>query len=264
MSSVTKRLAYERGARLLRAEQEASLQARIAELEEELQARDDFLAIAAHELRNPMTPIGARIELLLAKARQMSDAVPQEIIQGLERLEELIDAYVRRATILLDVSRINSDNFRLQPDMVDLSSLVRRVTMAAKPAAERASCRIRLTVQEGVVGRCDATAMEQILDNLLSNAIRYGAGRPIEVAFASDREVARLSVKDNGIGISERDRARIFERFQRAGPKNANGGFGVGLWITRQLICAMQGDIAVSSSPGIGSTFIVTLPLSLA
>ncbi|HJU15057.1 MAG TPA: HAMP domain-containing sensor histidine kinase [Stellaceae bacterium] len=248
-------------ARSLPADREAALEARIAELEDELRARDDFLAIAAHELRNPMTPISAQIELLLAMVRHMPGAVPERIVQGLERLECSVDAYLRRATILLEVSRINSGNLSLDAAEVDLSALVRKVAVGTIPAAERAGCRVRLTVQEGISGMCDATAMEQILENLLSNAIRYGAGRPVEVAFASDGGVAQLSVRDQGIGISPSDQAQIFERFHRLDQKSAQGGFGVGLWITRQLVHAMRGEIAVSSAPGAGSTFTVTLPL---
>ncbi|HEX4147750.1 MAG TPA: ATP-binding protein, partial [Pirellulales bacterium] len=122
--------------------------------------------------------------------------------------------------------------------------------------------RVRLKLQEGVVGHCDETAMEQILENLLSNAIRYGCGQPIEIALSSTGEQARLSIRDQGIGISAHDQAQIFERFRRLNRDSTKGGFGVGLWITRQLVQAMQGEIAVSSDPGAGSTFAVILPLS--
>ncbi len=240
---------------------EELLAARIAELEAELRARDDFLAIAAHELRNPMTPIRGRIELLLARARRSPETVPKGIVQGLERLERLVDAYIRRATVLLDVSRINADSLALQLAEVDLAALVRHAAMSMLPAAERAGCRVRLKLQDGIVGCCDETAMEQILENLLSNAIRYGCGQPIEVALSSDGEKARLSVRDEGIGIPAPDQAQIFERFRQLNRNSTNGGFGVGLWITRQLVQAMQGEIAVSSNPGAGSTFAVTLPL---
>jgi two-component system OmpR family sensor kinase len=249
-------------ARSSQPDREIILEARIAELEADLRARDDFLAIAAHELRNPMTPIRGRVELLLAGARRMPGAVPKEIVQGLERLERLVDAYIRRATILLDVSRINSENLSLQLAEIDLSVLVRQGAMSMTPAAERAGSSISLKVQTGIIGHCDEMAVEQILENLLSNAIRYGGAQPIEVAFSSDGDNARLSVRDQGIGISDQDQAQIFERFWRLDRKSTKGGFGVGLWITRQLVHAMQGEIVVSSKPGAGSTFAVTLPLS--
>jgi signal transduction histidine kinase len=240
---------------------EKLLEARIAELEAELRARDDFLAIAAHELRNPMTPIRGRIELLLASARRMPEAVPKGIVQGLERLERLVEAYIGRATVLLDVARIHADNLALHAAEVDLSALVRHAATSMLPAAERAGCPVRLSVEEGVIGSCDETAMEQVLENLLSNAIRYGCGRPIEVGLSSNGEKAELSVRDQGIGIADSDQAQIFERFRRLHRTNTKGGFGVGLWITRQLVQAMQGEIVVSSNPGAGSTFAVTVPL---
>jgi two-component system, OmpR family, sensor kinase len=240
---------------------EMLLRARIAELEEELHARDDFLAIAAHELRNPMTPISAQVELLLSKMPEMARGEPTGLVQGLTRLERLVDAYLRRATVLLEVSRISSGNLYLQMAEVNLSALVRQVATNMVPLAERAGCRLCLNVQGGIVGRYDAMAMEQVLENLLSNAVRYGPGQPIEVVLASDGHVARLSVRDAGIGISERDQAQIFERFHTLPRIRPNGGFGVGLWVTRRLVSAMQGQITLSSSPGMGSMFTVELPL---
>ena len=240
---------------------EAALEARIADLQEELRARDDFLAIAAHELRNPMTPIGAQIELLLLKVPETAEDGQNAVVQGLKRLEGLVDAYMRRAAILLEVSRISSGNLHLQTAEVNLSMLVRRVATNMIPLAERAGCPVRLSVQEGIAAQCDAMAVEQVLENLLSNAVRYGPGRPIEVALGSEGHEIQLSVRDEGIGISERDQAQIFKRFHTLPRVSPNGGFGVGLWVTQQLVRAMQGEISVSSNPGVGSTFIVKLPL---
>jgi signal transduction histidine kinase len=239
---------------------EAALEERIAELEDELKARDNFLAIAAHELRNPMTPISAQVELLLSRARNSDKVLPNEVAQGLEQLHKSIEAYMRRATTLLDVSRITSGNLRLQIAETDLSGLIRQVTTNLLPMAERAGCQIRLNVEDGVVAQCDRMAMEQILENLLSNAIRYGSGRPIEITLRRDGCMTQLSVGDQGIGISEEDQARMFEYFHnlRRTPK---GGFGVGLWVTHQIIRTMEGEITVSSSPGKGSVFSVRLPL---
>jgi signal transduction histidine kinase len=240
---------------------EAALAARVADLEDELRARDDFLAIAAHELRNPMTPISARLELLLARAREMSGGVPAGLVHGLELLEGLVNAYLRRVTTLLEVARASSGKLNLQTAEVDLSALIRRVTANMLPLAESAGCQLRITVEDGVRARCDPMAIEQILENLLSNAIRFGPGRPVEILFASDGELARLSVRDEGIGISDCDQQLIFERFHRSPRAKPNGGFGVGLWVTRQLVRAMRGEISVSSRRGCGSAFTVKLPL---
>ena len=240
---------------------EAALAARVVELEAELRARDDFLAIAAHELRNPMTPISARLELLLARARHMSEGVPAGLVHGLELLEGLVSAYLRRATTLLEVARASSGNLNLQTAEVDLSALIRRVTANMLPLAESAGCEVRITVEDGVSALCDPTAVEQILENLLSNAIRFGPGRPVDVSFASNGAAARLSVRDEGVGISDCDKALIFERFHRSRRAKPNGGFGVGLWVTRQLVRAMRGEISVSSRRSAGSAFTVKLPL---
>jgi signal transduction histidine kinase len=240
---------------------ETALAARVAELEAELRARDDFLAIAAHELRNPMTPISARVELLLTKTRHMVDGVPAGLVQSLETLERLVNAYLRRATTLLEVARVNSGKLKLQTAEVDLSALVRQATANISPLAEGAGCEIRTAIDDGVTAQCDEMAVEQILENLLSNAIRYAPGQPVDVEFASDGEMARLSVRDHGAGISDRDKALIFERFWHAHQPRPNGGFGVGLWITRQLVRAMRGEISVSSTPGAGSLFTVKWPL---
>jgi signal transduction histidine kinase len=242
-------------------DRETALESRIAELEDELKARDDFLAIAAHELRNPMTPISARVELLLAKARSAPETLPSGVEQGLEQLDQLIDAYMRRAAILLEVSRITSGNLRLEYAETDVSALVRQVTANLRPMAERAGSLVRLEVEDGIVGRCDGMAVEQILENLLSNAIRYGSGQPIDVSLRRAAGIARLTVRDQGIGISGEDQALIFEHFQSLRPTNPKGGFGVGLWVTRELVRSMGGEIGVSSRPKEGSVFTVTLPL---
>jgi len=239
---------------------EAALEAGLAEAKAQLRARDEFLAIAAHELRNPMTPIAAWVELMMTQARRRPGRIPSEILRGLERLEYLIDAYIRRATTLLDVSRISTGHLQLSPGKIDLSSLVRETVSAMIPAAQTAGCAISLAVQDGVSGSFDRTAIEQVIENIVSNAIRYGAGQPINVALTANGNTVRLAVSDQGIGISDTDQARIFDQFQRA-EGNTTGGFGVGLWITRQLVLAMEGNISVTSKLGAGSTFIVALPL---
>ena len=159
------------------------------------------------------------------------------------------------------MARASSGQLKLQTVKVDLSTLIRQVTANMLPLADRAGCQVRIAVEGGVSALCDPMAIEQILENLLSNAIRFGPGRPVEVSFASDGEFARLSILDEGVGISDCDRALIFERFHRSHRANPNGGFGVGLWVTRQLVRAMRGEISVVSRRGAGSAFTVRWPL---
>ncbi|MBV8702893.1 MAG: HAMP domain-containing histidine kinase [Acetobacteraceae bacterium] len=233
----------------------------VAALREAVRARDEFVAIAAHELRNPMTPILLQVGALLAAARSPRQCRPEVLVPRLEALELAVQEFVRRATTLLDVSRVAAGNVRIERAAVDLSGVVRGVVERAGIAARKARSRLEADLQEGVVGSVDRLALEQVAENLLSNAIKFGAGRPVRVALRADGRTARLVVRDQGVGISEEDRARVFQRFERAVARREHGGFGVGLWLANQLVVAMGGAIGVESEPGAGTTFTVSLPL---
>lgn len=237
----------------------AELRATIEELRQAVQARDEFLIAAAHELRNPMTPILVGLDAVLSAAQ--SGAPASAIAPALENLKDNVARYVKRAGSLLDVSRLTTGRFRPELSEVDLSELTREVVQAAAPVARYSGSQLNLAIQDGVVGLWDRLALEQIVENLLSNAIKYGAGNPVEVALSADRSEARLAVSDQGIGISAEDQARIFDRFERAVTRSQHGGFGVGLWTVGRLTAALNGEITVASAPGRGSTFTVRLPL---
>jgi two-component system, OmpR family, sensor kinase len=234
----------------------------LAELAQAVRARDEFIAIAAHELRNPMTPILGYAEYLLAVGRRPESEYPEAIIVALERLVGLIGDYIKRATTLLDVSRITAGKLCAELSLVDLSGVMQQAVQRHRPGAERSGCRLRPRIEDNVSGLLDRLAVEQIADNLLSNAIKYGAGAPIEVSLVRQGARVKLTVRDFGIGISEADQARIFEAFERAVTRREHGGFGIGLWVVRQLVDTMRGEIHVASCPAKGSTFTVILPLS--
>jgi signal transduction histidine kinase len=241
----------------------ADLQRLVTELRAAVRARDEFISIAAHELRNPMTPILMQVEGLRALAQRENG--PERVAAGLERLERLILAYMRRATTLLDVSRITAGKLRLAPVSVDLSALVRRVALTLAPAAEQAGSRLDLDIADGVRGVWDPLAVEQVLENLLSNAIKFGAAKPVAIALAAEASGgagACLVVRDRGPGIAVEDRARLFERFEQTVSGREHGGFGIGLWLVGQLLAAMGGAVAVDSRPEEGTAFIVRLPRS--
>ena len=235
-------------------------QEEITRLRHELRLRDDFISIAAHELRNPLTPISLDVDVLLAQARRRPQTDPNEIA-SLERLQRNIRIFIRRATTLLDVSRLQAGQFKLDPRRIMLSDVVRRVLATTSAMAQQAHCELAVTLEEEVSGDWDPGAVEQIVENLLSNALRYGAGKPIALSVRAQEDGARLEVSDRGTGIAIGDQERIFERFQRVSGVAAIGGFGVGLWISRELARAMAGDVTVRSSPGEGSTFILRLPM---
>jgi two-component system OmpR family sensor kinase len=142
--------------------------------------------------------------------------------------------------------------------------LVREIALAHEPAAQHAKSSLEVRVGEAVEVVSDRLALEQILDNLILNAIKYGAGKPIHVALEARADVFQITVRDDGIGISADAQARIFERFERAVATGNQAGFGVGLWVVRQLVDAMGGFITVDSIPDQGTTFVVTLPRQLA
>jgi signal transduction histidine kinase len=232
----------------------------IARLTQELRLRDDFIAIAAHELRNPLTPIALDVDVLLAQARRRPQVDPAEIA-SLERLQRNIHIFTRRAATLLDVSRLHAGQLTLDPRRIVLSDVVRRVLAASSAVAEHAHCDLAVTLDDEVSGDWDPAAVERIVENLLSNALRYGAGKPIAVTVQMLEDAALVEVSDGGIGIENADQERIFDRFHRI-PGAAVSGFGVGLWISRALARAMAGDVTVRSSPGAGSTFILQLPMN--
>jgi two-component system, OmpR family, sensor kinase len=245
-------------------EHNARLIAEVARLTEAVEARDAFLAVAAHELRNPMTPIIGRIQIL-ARAVRRPDFQVERLVQGLDQIEWLITRYLKRANVLLDVSRITSGKLALERLPVDVCEVAREVIENYNPLRRHAGSDLTLDLPgEPVVVSGDRLAIEEILDNLVSNSIKYGADKPILLRIGVDEEqhCAVIRVSDSGSGISSDDQARIFERFERAvQPGEHLHGFGVGLWIVHQLCQGMEGSVRVDSTPGRGSTFSVALPL---
>jgi two-component system OmpR family sensor kinase len=225
-------------------------------------ARNAFIAIAAHELRNPMTPILGYVEHLLSVSRRPENECPEAVTLGLECLAGLVTEYIKRAT-LLDISRITAGKLRAELSVVDLSAMMRQAVHRHRAGAERLGCHLEPSIEGEISGLLDQLAVEQIADNLLSNAVKYGAGEPIEVSLVRHGAEGRLTVRDYGIGISEGDQDRIFGSFERAVTRREQGGFGIGLWVVRQLVDTMHGQIRVTSCPGQGSTFTVILPISL-
>lgn len=232
----------------------------IAELREAVWARDAFIAIAAHELRNPLTPIVAQVDLM-RRQLSMGRASLDTIDAGLERLAWMTDQFVKRATTLLDVSRVTTGKLSLRPKLLAVTPLLRQIAASYAPLAAISRSTISIEASNTIELYADPLAVEQVVDNLISNALKYGAGHPIVLSVSIEDDQTILRVRDHGPGIPEDERARIFERFERAiGAEDRAGGFGVGLWIVVQLVEAMSGSVVVESSAGEGSTFIVRLP----
>ena len=238
----------------------AVLRQQVAELREAVRARDDFIAVAAHELRNPMTPIMAVADLALKAAHDAGSACPPRVATLLERMQLLAQDFIQRSTLLLDVSRIEA-GLRLEPSATDLSALVRSVAGKYDAVAARAGSPVELDIEDGAAGWVDPLAAGQVVENLLSNALKFGMGKPVTLRLRLDGQSARLDVQDRGIGMTPGQQARLFGRFEQVVAQHRSSGFGIGLWFANRLAAAMGGRIAVSGGPGEGSTFTVTLPL---
>jgi two-component system, OmpR family, sensor kinase len=237
------------------------LTAELAEARRAVRARDDFLAIAAHELRTPMNSFSLRIAALARLARRSGACA---LAEQLERATRTIDRYVSRATLLLEVTRLNSGRLALQPTAVDLTAVAAEVLDAHADDASFHGVALEVDAPARLIGVWDPQALEGILSNLVSNALKYGGAGPVRVRVFSDRAGrACVAVEDRGPGIDESQRRRIFEKFEQLfdGP-DARNGFGLGLWIVGRLVEAHNGSIDVSTAPGAGSIFTVRLPLS--
>jgi signal transduction histidine kinase len=224
--------------------------------QEAVAARDDFLSIASHELKTPLTSLVLNSDSLRAAARRGDLESVGRKADGVRRN---VDRLSRLVSSLLDISRISAGRLDLELEDVDLAQVVREVAVRFEDEARRAGSPVRLSAPEPAVGRWDRLRLDQVVTNLLSNAIKYGRGRPVDVTVESREGLATLTVRDRGIGISPADQRRIFQRFERAVSKRNYGGFGLGLWIVRQIVESLGGTVRVESVPGEGSTFQVEL-----
>ena len=236
----------------------------LREAREAVRLRDEFLGIASHELKTPLTPLHLKVQLL---QRQVDGLAAHHQPVSAERVSETLDVVqrqVRKLTTLvdnlLDVSRITAGRLRLEVEELDLASVAADILFRFAPSASQLQCDLELHAPVPVMGRWDRLRLEQVVTNLLSNALKYGAGHPVCVRVEADGRLARLTVSDCGIGISAEDLPRIFERFERAVSDRHYGGLGLGLYITRQIVEAFGGTVRATSEPGQGSLFVLELP----
>ncbi|HZI16693.1 MAG TPA: PAS domain S-box protein [Myxococcus sp.] len=232
------------------------------EAQQAVRVREEFLQVASHELKTPLTPLSLKLQVLTRAAeshpREQWPRLTEDLAtmrQQVRRLSQLMDE-------LLDVSRISSGRFSLHVEPVDLGALVRETAARFEPEVLRLGGRLEVEAPERVEGQWDRQRLEQVVTNLLSNALKYGDGKPVQVRVAKVGTSARLVVRDEGIGIARDALRRIFGKFERAVSERHYGGLGLGLYITRQIVDALGGTIQVESEQGQGATFIVELPLS--
>jgi PAS domain S-box-containing protein len=235
----------------------------VTELVRAIRARDEFLSIASHELKTPLTSLMMQVQLrarALARGK-LSDFAPEVLARTLPSDVRQVDRLTRLVDDILDVSRISTGRFMLSfGEPVDLAASVRDVLERSAAALATAGCAATLDAPEPVRGRWDRGRIEQVVLNLLTNAWKYGRGKPIHCAVRSSGDRAVFSIRDEGIGISAVDQKRIFQIFERAISKDEVSGLGLGLYIARRIVEAHGGTIGVESEVGKGATFTVELP----
>lgn len=235
------------------------------EIEEQLRdailVRDEFLSIASHELKTPLTALNMQLQLIKRVGSEEKVSHPllsltSAAFQSGQKLNKLIDQ-------LLDITRIRAGKLVLNKQEVDLKASAITGVSDVLEEARRKGVQITVRADQDVVGSWDSIRINQIVANLLSNALKYGLGKPIEVTVTVDqtKRIARLLVQDQGTGIPLNMQSKIFERYERIGVGAKVGGLGLGLYIVRQIVEAHGGSIHVESDTGKGSLFIVELPI---
>jgi PAS domain S-box-containing protein len=234
-------------------------QVQLAQTREALRLRDEFLSIASHELKTPITTL----QLQLQSVRERIEALDQRAVTKLDRAARSSEQLIRLVESLLDVSRIASGRFELKMERFDLAEDVREILERFRDAATKAGCELSSRVEGSLPGTWDRLRIEQVLTNLLANAFKYAAGAPIEVSLAQERDTAILEVRDKGPGVPEADLPRIFNRFERAASIQNYGGLGLGLYVVQEIVRAHNGMVTAHNLPDGGACFSVRLPLTL-
>jgi signal transduction histidine kinase len=172
-----------------------------------------------------------------------------------DRLVTLVDA-------LLDVSRITSGSLSLNPSRFDLAAAVQDVVERFREHAVRAASTVTIRTEAGLEGRWDRLRIEQVVTNIQTNALKYAAGTPVEIVLTGTEQDVTLTMSDEGPGIPEAEKDRIFLRFERAAPMRNFGGLGLGLYVARQIVEAHGGEISLGARRPRGAQFVIRLPRS--
>ncbi|WP_239014667.1 MEDS domain-containing protein [Archangium violaceum] len=244
----------------LNAELERRVLDRTAALALAVRSRDEFLSVASHELKTPITSLQLYVQGMV-RAKAKGTLTAEQLNVRLLRIQEQCGRLEKLINNLLDVSRADVRTPVLQRESFDMSELVTDTVERFAEEFARARCQVTVDAREAIVGCWDRMRVEQALTNLLQNATRYAPGAPVHIRVQAEGPWVRLVVRDAGPGIAEKDHERIFERFVQAGSQTFSGGFGLGLWIVKQMVDAHQGTVTLVSRPGAGATFTLMLPL---
>jgi signal transduction histidine kinase len=228
---------------------------------EDVRARDEFLSIASHELRTPVTALHVQLQMLQRVVDRSGASVPAPVRDRVTELDRQVRRLAGLVEALLDLSRIRLGRLELTREAVDLAELAREVAAPYQADPEMANgSTVRVMAPGPAVGSLDRVRVEQVLENLLANAVKFGEGKPVELRVELAGPAIRVTVTDQGVGIDPAELDRIFGRFERAAPAQHYPGLGLGLYVTREIVEAHGGAIRAEGAPGRGATFTVEFP----
>lgn len=222
-----------------------------------VQMRDEFLAIASHELRTPLSTLVLRLGLL---ERHAAKGDIEQVQPSIQRAQDQAERIGRLVDRLLDVSQLANGKLKLDLAPCDLGEIIKDVTERLSEQASNAGSEIRMTIGSGIIAPADKFRLDEALSNVVSNAIKYGAGRPIDIQLEDRDAKAVLVVQDRGIGIPAEDLSRIFGRFERTSVSRNYGGLGLGLYIASQIVEQHKGSIKAENRTAGGTRFVIELP----
>jgi PAS domain S-box-containing protein len=231
--------------------------------QEAIQARDEFLSMASHDLRSPLTSLRLQLQAMRKDLKQGDEGLRarEKLSTRVESMVRQTDRMLHMMDSLLDITQMSAGRLELRRQKLDLVELVRESVGTIDEELRQSGVEVRVHEEGSVEGAWDRLRLQQVIDNLLSNAVKYGKGQPVDITVARQGSRAKLVVCDRGVGIAPEDQRRLFERFERVRLNRDITGYGVGLWIVQRVVEAHGGSITVQSQLGEGASFIVQLPM---
>lgn len=241
---------------------EERVKERTKELEDAVKVRDEFLSIASHELKTPLTSLKLQLQLSRKRVTKIeTSTISSEVVHSLDNCLRQTNSLSKLIDDLLDVTRIQSGKMPLDLKDLNLSDLIKDVVSRFSDSLANAGCTVNLHLDDNITGHWDAVRLEQVIVNIVSNAIKYAPGKPIDISSQVSEGNAVFSIQDYGCGIKKEDHIEVFDKFTRVNIDKNVGGLGLGLYIVNRIIEAHKGTISLESEPGMGAKFTICLPL---
>lgn len=242
----------------------SSLQKELKKAKEETALRDEFLAITSHELKTPLTTVVLQLQTTLHNIRNvsLSEFSVEHLLTVLQSMQGQTKRLSQMINDLLDISLITTHRMALETEDVDLVTLLHDIADSFKEKLAHEQTMLTVSAKDTLFGKWDKFRLEQVFDNLISNAIKYGNKNPIHIEISKQDNQAVIRVRDGGIGIKDAEKKQIFSLFNRGTHEKEYKGLGIGLYIAQQIVLLHGGKIELKSSYGKGTTFTVFLPIT--